>query len=163
MKNLLDWIKAKTSGWGLSATFAIMLLALLCLNGCSLQELVKVATPQPVLDATGWSGDVNLANVDVVWNEWSSFVDRNSNAFEAATVQSRERLELLESLTDLGLGALTSSIPGGAPLGGLALGALSMLTGLFLKRPGTDKVIAREKENSYNAGIAVGSSVSGSD
>ena len=30
------------------------------------------------------------------------------------------------------------------------------MTGLFLKRPGTDRAIAKEKEDSYNAGLEVG-------
>jgi hypothetical protein len=31
-----------------------------------------------------------------------------------------------------------------------------LLTGWFLKRPGEDKVVAKEKEDSYNAGLAKG-------
>ena len=35
----------------------------------------------------------------------------------------------------------------------MLVGLLSGAAGLFLKKPGTDKVIAKEKEDSYNAGV----------
>jgi hypothetical protein len=56
---------------------------------------------------------------------------------------------------DLGLAAANEGagqIPGGAFL----VGGLSLLTGLVLKRPGEDKRVGKEKEDSYNAGLEEG-------
>ena len=55
----------------------------------------------------------------------------------------------------MGIGALgeaSNAFPGGA----LLFSGLSLAAGLFLKKPGTDKVVAKEKEDSYNAGLAKG-------
>lgn len=153
---MIEWMKNNVSKWGVSVSCAIAALLLVTVSGCSLQDLVRVAVPKPVAQVTGVEDEVYLSSVDLVWSEWEAFVTRNTNAFEAADIKARERLATLESLTDMGLGAIESSIPGGAPLGGVALSALSLMTGLFLKRPGTDRAVAKEKEASYNAGLEVG-------
>ena len=151
-----EWMKNNLSKWGVSTCCAIAGLLLVTVSGCTLQDFVRVAVPKPVAQVTGVEGEVYLSSVGLVWDEWEAYVTRNTNAFEAADIKARERLAALESLTDIGLGAIESSIPGGAPLGGVALSALSLMTGLFLKRPGTDRAIAKEKEDSYNAGLEVG-------
>ena len=153
---MIEWVKSNFTKWGVSASFAVAALLLVTASGCTLQDWVRVAVPKPVAQVAGVEGDVYLSSVDLVWAEWESFVVRNTNAFEAADAAARERLATLETLTDLGIGAVEASIPGGAPLGGLALSALSLMTGLFLKRPGTDRVIAKEKEASFNAGLETG-------
>ena len=40
--------------------------------------------------------------------------------------------------------------------GALLFSGLTMATGLFMKRPGESKAVAKEKEKSYNAGMAKG-------
>mgnify|MGYP005826463881 FL=1 len=47
------------------------------------------------------------------------------------------------------IGDASSGFPGGA----IMMSALSLLTGWFLKRPGEEKRVNVEKEDSYNAGL----------
>mgnify|MGYP003650731598 CR=1 FL=1 len=152
----LNTMKALASKWGVSASFAIAALLVVAVSGCSLDDMVKVSVPKSVAQATGVEEQVSLSSVDLVWDDWEAYVVRNTNAFQSADDRARERLATLNSLTGIGIGALESSIPGGAPLGGIALSALTLMTGLFLKRPGTDRAVNREKEDSYNAGLAIG-------
>ena len=48
---------------------------------------------------------------------------------------------------------------GGIPGGTILLSGLSLLAGVFLKRPGEDARVAKAKEDSYNKGLEVGSTI----
>ncbi|HZW08005.1 MAG TPA: hypothetical protein VFF65_12855 [Phycisphaerales bacterium] len=82
-----------------------------------------------------------------------------SNAAFKASIQAAEaKASRWESLKDLAMNPATWATIG-LPVGGLT-GLASILT-LLAKAPGTDKVIAKEKEDSFNAGLKKGAAIVG--
>lgn len=138
---------------GMSA--GLVLVTCLAVQGCDLQKMVKVDVPEGVQQSVPVGEEVPLSESEYAWDQWSNWVEANSEAFARNIEDGRSRLALIENLTAMGMGALgevSSTFPGGAVL----FSGLSLLTGWFLKRPGEDKVVAKEKEDSYNAGLAKG-------
>ena len=66
----------------------------------------------------------------------------NSERFAAEIEEGRSTLILINSLTDMGLSALNGpmqTVPGGAVI----VGGVSMLAGIFVRKPGTKKQPSR--------------------
>ena len=110
------------------------------LQGCSLDEWVKVDVPEPVRVALNVpEGEaVSVGSAQVVRMRWAEFVERQTEELDQEIGDSVERYEFLASLADTGLGVLgqeASHIPGG----GLLVAALGGLGGLFLRKPGDGK------------------------
>ena len=110
------------------------------LQGCSLDEWVKVDVPEPVRVALNVpEGEaVSVGSAQVVRMRWAEFVERQTDELDREIGDSVERYEFLASLADTGLGVLgqeASHIPGG----GLLVAALGGLGGLFLRKPGDGK------------------------
>lgn len=161
---MVDKIKSffKSNPQALSAGILLVIVAtmLLTLQGCNLASFVKVAVPQDVklavVDVEYLDHPITLDEADEIWVDWNLYVTTNTNKLRAAIADAEDRYAVLKQFTDLGVGALGESA-GGLPGGALLLSGLSLVTGLFLKRPGEDKRVAAEKEASYNKGFEVGS------
>ena len=130
----------------------VILLAFIgmtALQGCNLASLVPVNVPPAVKTAVDLPQDerVTLDSADAVYEEWVAHVNLNTRKFETAIEDANERYIVLKQLTDIGLG------------GAILLSGLSLLGGLFLKRPGEDSRVAKEKRDSYNKGIEVGATL----
>lgn len=124
-------------------------------SGCALDQVVKVNVPKDVQVATKSEEKVALADSELLWNDWANYVEKNTEALRSRINAANEQYTVIASLTSLGLetaGTAASTLPGGA----FIIAGLTGLGGLFLKRPGTDKLIAKEKEASYNKGLEVG-------
>tara|TARA_R110001632_G_scaffold127001_1_gene240750 strand:- start:40 stop:558 length:519 start_codon:yes stop_codon:yes gene_type:complete len=152
---MIDWFKDNRNAVLLACSTLILLGVVSGAAGCSLQDFIKVDVPEDVQLVTDAPVQISLADAQFIWDEWEGFVDRNTNELAIAIGDAEQRYQTLSNVTSMGIEALTvqaGQIPGGAIL----VTGLSLLTGLFLKKPGTDKVVAGEKENSYNAGIESG-------
>ena len=138
---------------------ALLVLGLcLAVQGCDLQKMVHFDVPGDVQTAISVDPNPSLSDADYVWNRWQSWVQLNSEQLSRGIENSKERVSMIESVTAMGIGALgevSNSFPGGA----LLFSGLSLATGLYLKRPKEDKVVAKEKESSYNAGIEKGKEI----
>ena len=159
---MFDKIKSFiTSNPAAITTFVIFLLcagALTAAQGCNLASFVQVDVPTAVkmaVDIDDLKKPITLAEVDLLWADWNIFVSSNTARFEASIEDANSRYMVLRQMTDLGLGAAQQGL-GGLPGGAILLSGLGALTGLFLKRPGEDARVAKEKQDSYNAGIALG-------
>lgn len=144
------------------ATVTVVVFAVLALmQGCDIRSQIKVKAPADVLaaiDIDETNGPLTLAQADAAWEDWVQFVDSRTRQFQRAINDAEDRYARIEAVIDLGLAAASegsSQIPGGAFL----VGALSLVTGLVLKRPGEDKRVAAEKEDSYNAGLEEGKKI----
>lgn len=153
---MLDEIKAWISEnrWTVSFFVAslVVLFASVAAAGCQVSDLISVDVPKDVKEAVGAEGNVTLTQIPDIWDDWQDYVKRNTERLEASTERSYELLGFINSATDIAIGAAegaASSFPGGALLVGLLSGA----AGLYMKKPGTDRAIAKEKEASYNAGL----------
>jgi hypothetical protein len=160
-----EWIEQNKPAAFLAA-FTIFIGAFMAVaSGCDLEQMVDVEVPTAVriaIEPNRQPGDppreYSLADADRIVADWESFVRTGTSQLEAALEYSRERHARLASVVDMGVAAVNEvapAIPGGAFL----IGGLSLLTGIFLKRPGEDKRVAQEKEDSYNAGIELGKSI----
>lgn len=135
-------------------------VGLVVAQGCDLRSMTNLKVP-PDVKATIAQGpedvdrEYSLAEIDFVVTEWRSYVDRNNGYLLAAVKDAEERYALAEGLINLGIGIgsdAASTLPGGA----LIVSGLTLMTGLFMKRPGEDKRVSKEKEDSYNAGLEEG-------
>ena len=135
---------------------ALLILGVcLAAQGCVLQKMVHFDVPGDVQTAISVEENPTLSDADYVWNRWQSWVQLNSEQLSRGIENSKERVSMIESVTAMGIGALgevSNSFPGGA----LLFSGLSLATGLFIKRPKEDKIVAKEKEDSYNAGLEKG-------
>ena len=130
----------------------IAFVFVMAIQGCDLQKMIKFDVPRGVQKTVDVGEQESLASASVVFQQWSNFVDMNSKQLSANIEDAEGRLRLINNLTSMGIGALgdaSSGIPGGA----IMMSALSLLTGWFLKRPGEEKRVNVEKEDSYNAGL----------
>ena len=136
------------------AALAVFVIAM-AVQGCDLQRMVKFDVPADVQTAINSAEKESLSDSEYIWEQWSNWVDANSKKLAANIQDSQERVALINNVTAMGIGALgevSNSFPGGA----VVFSGLSLLAGWFLKRPGEDKAVAKEKEDSYNAGIEKG-------
>lgn len=146
MKEKLTYIMAAVT----IALFAV----LASLQGCDIRSQLVVKAPKEVLEVVDLE-TMTLADAEAAYEDWANWVDTRTRQFQRAVADAEDRYARIEALIDLGLTAAEqggASLPGGAFL----VGGLSLLTGLVLKRPGEDKRVSKEKEDSYNAGIEAG-------
>ena len=138
MTNLNEWFRQHRglaySGLGLLMAVLFVSIA----NVCQLEDIVRFDTPADVQEAIKVEASVPMSQADMVWEEWQAYVKRNTDRLQLEIVNGRERAAMLLSFVDMGVQAASgplSTLPGGAFL----VGGLSLLTGLFLKRPGDKK------------------------
>ena len=146
------WIKNNRWSLTLFASAGVVMVFGLAASGCQMSDLITVDVPKDVKEATDTEGSVSLTQLPDVWDDWEAYVKRNTDRLEASTERSYELLGFINSATDMAItaaGGAAPAFPGGAILVGLLSGG----AGLLLKKPGTDRKIAAEKEASYNAGI----------
>ena len=140
-----------------SAGIAFLGLAL-AVQGCDLQKAVKFDVPSGVQSAIDTEATQPLSDSQYVWDNWENWVTSNSQALSRNIEDANQRVALIENLTSMGIGAL-GEVSGAFPGGAVLFSGVSLLAGWFLKRPSEDKVVAKEKEDSYNAGIAKGEEI----
>lgn len=138
--------------------FAICAGILLALQGCNLASLVKVDVPPQVAAAVNATDETTLANADIVVADWEAFVNTNTTKLNRSIEDAKERYAVLVQVTDIGLRTIEGEVSG-IPGGTILLSGLSLIAGLFLKRPGEDSRVAKEKRDSYNKGIEVGAAI----
>ena len=139
----------------IGAVTVALFAVLASLQGCDIRSQLKVKAPSDMLAAIDVEEPLTLDEAEAAWEDWSAWVDSRTRAYQRAVADAEDRYARIEALIDLGLTAAEqggASLPGGAFL----VGGLSLLTGLVLKRPGEDKRVGKEKEDSYNAGIEAG-------
>ena len=152
---MIEWIKNNKAA--MTSAFITVLVAsfIILAQGCDLAQLVKVDVPRDMkvaVDVEDLSKPISLAEAEMVWADWQRFVESNSEKFRNAVDSANERYTALSSITNIGLEFASqgaSTLPGGAFL----ISGLTLITGLFLKRPGEDKRVSAENESSFNAGL----------
>jgi len=138
----------------IGAVTVALFAVLASLQGCDIRSQLVVKAPKDVLEIVDLE-TMTLADADAAYEDWANWVDTRTRQFQRAVADAEDRYARIEALIDLGLTAAEqggASLPGGA----LLVGGISLLTGLVLKRPGEDKRVSSEKQDSYNAGIEAG-------
>lgn len=130
-------------------------------QGCDLRSMVQVDVPPPVLEAIApedLEGGITLADAERVWEDWTTYVQANTERLRVAIDDANDRYYALASIIDTGVSILGDHA-GAFPFGAVVMSGMGVLTGLFLKRPAEDKRVASEKEASYRAGLAKGAGI----
>lgn len=157
----MNWIKNNPAATSLMLLTGLTFIFLGVMQGCDLREMTSLDVPPSVaqvLDPDAETHEYTLADADRIVTDWQQFVNTATRQLEASIDDANERHAVLASVVDLGVATVNEvapTLPGGAFL----VGGLSLLTGIFLKRPGEDKRVAAEKEDSYNAGIELGKKI----
>tara|TARA_S200002703_G_C3775124_1_gene238685 strand:- start:360 stop:845 length:486 start_codon:yes stop_codon:yes gene_type:complete len=149
-------VDKKTFYFGGAAAGSLILM--MAVQGCDLQKMIKFDVPPGIQSSVGISEEESMSNAEYVWNQWQSWVNTNSEKLASNIEDSKSRLAMIENLTSMGMGAL-GEVSGSFPGGAVMFSGLSLLTGWFLKRPGEDKEVAKQKQNSYNAGLVKGKEI----
>ena len=150
-----DWINENRAAAVLAAITVVAFAILAALQGCDLRSRIVVKAPPDMLATVDVDEPLTLDEAGRVWEDWTAWVQSRSKQYQRAVGDAEDRAARIEALLDLGLAAANegaAQVPGGAFL----VGGLSLLTGLLLKRPSEDKRTAKEKEDSYNAGLEEG-------
>ena len=143
-----------SKAWFFFGLAAVVAGCVSLLQGCDLATLVRVDVPEPVQEAIGVPDSVSYADAESAWNEWKLFVQINSDRMAAEIEAGRERFELLQSVANTGLEALSenaSLFPGG----GLLVGVLGTVGGLFVRRPGDKKKMVQAVQKGFQEGVSV--------
>jgi hypothetical protein len=150
-----DWLKDNKGAAYLAVLTVAVFAILAAMQGCDLRSKIVVKAPSDVLAAVDVDEPMTLAEAEAAWEDWAQWVDTRTRQFQRAINDAEDRYARIEALIDLGIGAANEAA-GGVPGGAFLVGGLSLLTGLVLKRPGEDKRVGKEKEDSYNAGLEEG-------
>ena len=163
MSKILDFIKTRP-GVVICITALLVAIGIVsAMQGCNLASTVKVDVPQYVKTAIAETPEdidreYSLAEIDGVVYQWNHYIEINTERLQVAIDDANERYAFLSIMANIGLDAVSaeaSNIPGGA----LLLSGLSLISGLFLKRPGEDARVSKEKQASYNKGLEVGAAI----
>jgi hypothetical protein len=137
-------------------SFAFLLLAS-AVSGCQVEDFVKVDVPNGIAEATASEPTIPLSKADATLEDWKAYVERNTRQFTDEIDRGAETAAIIRSITETGISVVdgaSSTLPGGA----IISTGLALLGGLFLKRPGEEKRVRTEKEDSYNAGLETATS-----
>lgn len=154
MSTLLAFVKENKAGvtlWCVAVLFAC--LAIGCAGG--IEDLIKVNKPRDVAAAVDSPVTTTLPQARSDWQKWSAYVEANSEQFASALAGGEAKAEFLRNIIDMGQQAAApflGTLPGGAFL----MSVFAGLGGLLTTKPGTAKVISKEKQASYNAGLEEG-------
>jgi len=143
-----------SKAWFFLGLAAVVAGCVSLLQGCDLATLVRIDVPEPVQEAIGVPDSVSYADAESAWNEWKLFVQINSDRMASEIEAGRERFELLQSVANTGLEALSenaSLFPGG----GLIVGVLGGVGGLFVRRPGDKKKMVQAVQKGFQEGVSV--------
>lgn len=142
-------------GKGLVALGAAAAVSLLALAGCQVGDLVQTNVPQSVRKVVPSEPRVSFNEARVVYADWRASVERTAEQFQQELDRKAELVSLLSSLSN---DALLTGVPAldALPGGGLLATGLVGLGAWFLRAPGTDRRLAREKQASFNKGLEEG-------
>ncbi|MEQ9616667.1 MAG: hypothetical protein RLN60_01390 [Phycisphaerales bacterium] len=149
---------------GLGKTFLALgaagAIAIFALAGCQVGDLVQANVPQSVRKVVPSEPRVSYNDAKIVYADWRASVERTAEQFQLELDRKAELVSLLSTLTNdamlVGVPVL-ESLPGG----GLLATGLVGFGAWFLRSPGTDKRLAREKEASFNKGLEEGRAAPG--
>lgn len=155
MKLKFDW-KALIVPAGFILLAVGLIVANTLVAGCRLSDAIRVPVPSAVQKATGLSPVVTLTESEAAWEAWQFHVSQASEQFAGNIADAQEVFGFVSSLLNTGIGQLEGPIGAAIPGGALLFGALTGTLGLITKKPGTDKLIHKEKEDSYAKGLEEG-------
>ena len=107
--------------------------SLMAAQGCDLQSMVSVDVPPPVLEAVApddLEGGITLDEAKRVWEDWTSYVQSNTERLRSAIDDANDRYYALASLIDTGVSILGEH-SGAFPFGSIVMTGLGVVTGLF--------------------------------
>jgi hypothetical protein len=148
----MDWFKDNKTALGLMVALVVFLGVSWQLWGCSADDFIKVQIPTPISQKLGVPPRVSLREARFVRVEWQDYSNRQTAQLDGRISRGEDKAAMLMAFTDFGIVQMEGAVTSAFPAGGAVASLLSLLIGLAFKRPGTDKMVAKEKEDSFNAG-----------
>lgn len=155
MNRIKQWFATNKSGLTLLSLAALYVGISLTAMSCTmtLRKLIPVQVPPHISEALpDKPTQVTLADAERAREQYLLTVKQSLEKFDENIYDAAWLVDVMGALGNWGLEAAEgplSALPGGAA--GFAL--LTGLGGLFLRKPGTDKQVQKEKESSYNRGL----------
>ena len=144
MKHILNLLTTNKTGLSILGFVVAGFILAAGLNGCKITDLVKVQVPIEVQRAINAPPKVTLTNAPDLLIDYA----RGGEKFVKEIARGYAWVGFLAAASTTSIELGKSVVPGGA----IGLSALSLIAGVFIKGPGT----AREKNKSYNGGLAEG-------
>jgi hypothetical protein len=152
---MTNWIKTNKLGASLLLAVVLFFGFTMACQGVSLDKFIKVDVPREVQQATETPPTTTLRQAPYVFDEWRDYVERGTEQFTENIEDAWALYDVVATTVNTGLLSLEAwgqTIPGGTIL----IAAGTLLAGLFIKKPGTDRQIMAEKMASFNRGLATG-------
>jgi hypothetical protein len=137
--------------------------SLVAISGCDVGDLIRVKTPRVVQQAEGLSRTLTLNDAEAEYRQWLSQTKEvgmqwRNGIDRANTIRTTFNQLTLSFLDEIG------PTVAGVPLLGPLMPGLTLLIGTLIKRPGdvSGKVLQKEKQDSYNAGLENGKALASS-
>lgn len=136
-------------------TYNAQIAALVAKQNAELQELED-------------AGKREAASAAAIADAADAAAKRTLSTLANSTQRAQAKADSINSLISGGLDIISPALASAFPGAGLAVTGLGLLGGLFLKKPGTDALVQKEKEDSYSKGrrdaiAAVGAGVAATD
>ena len=125
-------------------------------QGCDLSRMVKVSVPQGMQAALNVPPKATLADCQNILDDFRAWSNRQTETFADSVESGWRWFGFFQSAMRIGLAEAGAAGVGAIPFGGLALSLLMGTGGLFMRKPGTDRMVASEKRASYNKGLKEG-------
>lgn len=175
---MIEWLKANKSGATVIGVAVALFVLLYVSQGCSVYDIVKMPVPTKVQATTGSAATIPLSEYPSIRQQYLENTTKGVEQLDASYTEQAFWADLMASGVSLGIdigSAEAATLPGGALLTTLIAG----IGGLMLRKPGDGKTIealkqqlaeqakaelerlAKEKMDSYNAGIKVGEGKAG--
>jgi hypothetical protein len=156
MNYLTDWFRNNKTAVGLTVALVAFIAIAAQFWGCAAEDFIKVDVPTTISQRLAVPPRVTLREARSVRVEWQSYSNRQTALLDGRISVGEDQAALLNAFTDFGIVQMEGAIGTAFPAGGAIASLLTFMIGLAFKRPGTDKLIAEEKERSYNKGVEVG-------
>lgn len=151
MKFSLEFLTQNKIGLSIVGFIAAGFIAAAGLNGCKITDFVKVNVPVEIQRVLGAPPKIILTDAPNLLKEYAREFKRGGEKFVKEIARGYAWVGVIASISTTSLELGKSTIPGGA----VGLSALSLIAGIFIKGPGT----AKEKNSSFNKGLAEGQSL----
>lgn len=149
---MINWIKDSKYGILIVACVVGVLLTASACSGNRATDFIQYRNPPQVQQALGVPAKQTLTQAPMTIEQWELYVEQGTRELFANVEQADALFDFLRGLVTGGIEQLEDEISMAFPLGGTIVAGLGVLGGLFLKRPGEEKRVRKEKEDSFNAG-----------
>lgn len=149
---MIDWMKDSKFGLLIVIGIVGVILTMSACSGTKMTDFIRYQNPKQVQKALNVPKTQTLTEAPMTIEQWELYVNQGTNELISNVEDAQALADFFQGVITGGLAQLEASASAAGPLGGTIVAGLGVLGGLFLKRPGEEKRVQKEKEDSFNAG-----------